>query len=116
MEFQLIRASEEYKNVIKNLMQFYIYDFSEFINCDVEEDGFFVSYPHLEEYWKEQNHRFPYIIKNGEKYVGFVLVRFIESPSRNYFSIAEFFIMKKYRRKGIGQAVAEQIFDLHKGQ
>jgi len=51
-----------------------------------------------------------------EKYIGFVLVRFIESATRNYFSIAEFFIMKKYRRKGIGQAVAEQIFDLHVGQ
>ena len=31
------------------------------------------------------------------------------------FSIAEFFILKKYRRTGIGKGVAKQIFDLHKG-
>jgi predicted acetyltransferase len=44
------------------------------------------------------------------------LARFIESEGRSYFSMAEFFIMKKYRREGIGRSVAEQIFNLHKGQ
>ena len=116
MNFKLIRASQEYKDVIKNLMQFYMYDFSEYIRYDVEEDGLFADYPFLEEYWKEENHRFPYIITKEEKYVGFVLVKLIESQERNYFSIAEFFIMKKYRREGIGKAIAGQIFNLHKGQ
>jgi predicted acetyltransferase len=116
MDLKLMRASLEHKDVIKNLMQLYIYDFSEYINCDVEEDGLFKAYTDLEEYWKEENHRFPYIIKQGEKYAGFVLVRFIKSEARDYFSIAEFFILKKYRREGIGRAVAGQIFDLHSGQ
>lgn len=115
MKFELIQANEEYKDVLANLMQFYIYDFSEFIKCDVEEDGRYKDYP-LENYWKEENHRFPYLIKQNNKYVGFVLVRLIESDERNYFSIAEFFILKKYRREGIGQAVAARIFDLHKGE
>ncbi|MEJ7680082.1 MAG: hypothetical protein WKG06_19920 [Segetibacter sp.] len=78
MNFKLIQASQEYKDVIKNLMQFYIYDFSEYVKCDVEEDGLFGAYPYLEDYWKEGNCRFPYIIKKDERYVGFVLVRFIE--------------------------------------
>ena len=116
MTFQLISALREHENVIKNLMQFYMYDFSEFVTSDVEQDGLFKSYPHLEDYWQRSNDRFPYIIKKDERYVGFVLVRFIESGHRNYFSIAEFFIMKRYRRLGIGKAVAEQIFNLHKGQ
>lgn len=116
MNFKLIPASPEYKDVINNLMQFYMYDFSEYTKSDVEDDGLFAAYPGLKLYWKEENHRFPYIIKKDDKYVGFVLVRFIESEERNYFSIAEFFIMKKYRREGIGKAVAEDIFNLHKGQ
>ena len=116
MSFKLIPANQEYKNVVSTLMQFYIYDFSEFVKCDVEEDGLYKAYPHLEEYWNEKNHRFPYIIMKDEKYIGFVLVRLIESEERNYFSIAEFFIMRKYRREGIGTSVAKQIFSLHKGQ
>jgi predicted acetyltransferase len=116
MNYDLILASKEYKNTIRNLMQFYIYDFSEFVQCDVEEDGLYGAYPYLEDYWKEEKHRFPYVIKQDKKYVGFVLVRFIELEERNYFSIAEFFIMKKYRKEGIGKAVAKQIFNLHRGQ
>lgn len=115
MEFQLIKAKLEHKEALENLMQYYIYDFSEFIKCDVEEDGRYKPYP-LEDYWREDNHRVPYIIKQNDKYVGFVLVRFIESDEYNYFSIAEFFILKKYRREGIGKTVAARIFDLHKGK
>src|SRR5258708_33683791 len=62
------------------------------------------------------NHRFPYIIKKDEKYIGFVLVKFIETAERNYFSIGEFFVMRKYRREGIGRSVAAQVFNLHRGQ
>ncbi|WMT39733.1 GNAT family N-acetyltransferase [Paenibacillus sp. D2_2] len=116
MNYELIQASKKYEDIIRNLMQFYIYDFSEFVKCDVEDDGLFREYPYLEDYWKEVNHRFPYVIKQEDKYIGFVFVRFIESEERNYYSIAEFFIMKKYRKEGIGKAVAKQIFDFHKGQ
>lgn len=58
MNFELIQASEEHKSVIENLIQFYIYNFSEYINCDVEEDGLFGAYPDLEKYWREENHGF----------------------------------------------------------
>ncbi|CAK7026279.1 GNAT family N-acetyltransferase [Tissierella sp. P1] len=116
MEFQIIKASKEYKNIVGNLMQFYFYDFSEFVKCDVEDNGLYRAYEYLDDYWNEENHRFPYLVKQDGKYIGFVLVRLIESEEENYFSIAEFFIMKKYRRKGIGQAVANKIFDLHRGQ
>jgi len=96
-------------------MQFYIYDFSEYIKLDVEDNGLFTPYPYLDDYWKEVNSKFPYIIKMDGKYVGFVLVKLIESKNSKYFSIAEFFILKKYRRSGIGKAIALQTFNLHRG-
>jgi len=96
-------------------MQFYKYDFSEFVDIDVQKDGLFEAYKFLDEYWKDNNNRFPYIIQKDKKYAGFVLVKFIESAQRKYFSIAEFFVMKKYRREGIGKTIAHRIFDLHKG-
>jgi predicted acetyltransferase len=62
-----------------------------------------------------REYRFPYIIGN-EIYIGFVFVRRIETPEKSYFSIAEFFIMRKYRRKGFGRIVAKEIINLHRGQ
>jgi predicted acetyltransferase len=115
MKIQIIRAPAEYKQVISNMLQFYMYDFSEYTGSDVEPNGLYGVYPDLEKYWNEKS-RFPYIIKQGEKYIGFVFVRFINAGERNYFSIAEFFIMRKYRRKGFGRKAAEQVLDLHRGQ
>lgn len=115
MNFKLIKALHQQKAIIKNLMQFYMYDFSEFIDLDVQEDGLYETYKNLGDYWKDEN-RFPYIIQKDEKYIGFVLVRFIEDAQHTYFSIAEFFIMKKYRRNGTGKTIAHQIFNLHEGE
>ena len=115
MKIQILKASAENKQVISNLMQLYMYDFSEYTGSDVEANGLFVSYPGFEDYWSEENQRFPYIIRNEEIYIGFVFVRKIETPEKSYFSVAEFFIMRKYRRKGFGRMVAKEIFNLHRG-
>jgi predicted acetyltransferase len=114
MNLQLIKASLEYKQVISNLMQFYMYDFSEYTNHDVGPNGLFGAYHHLEDYWEEEN-RFPYIIRQDDIHVGFVFVRAIEEQEKSYFSIAEFFILRKYRRKGLGRLAAEQVFNMHIG-
>jgi predicted acetyltransferase len=116
MSIRILKASAENKQIISNLMQLYMYDFSEYTGSDVEVNGLFDRYPQFEDYWKEENQRFPYVVMNDEIYIGFVFVRRIETPEKSYFSIAEFFIMRKYRRKGFGSSIAKEIFNLHKGQ
>ena len=95
-------------------MQFYIYDFSEYVDCDVEADGLFPGYPLLENYWTEPGERFPYLVKSNEKFIGFALIRILPDLDNRY-SIGEFFIMKKYRRSGIGSSVALELFARYKG-
>lgn len=116
MDFKLLSAGHGYKEVLSNLLQFYMYDFSEYTDCDVEANGLFGAYPGLDYYWEEADHKFPYLLQKDGTPIGFVLVRFIQTAACDYFSIAEFFIMKKYRRAGIGKAAAKQVFDLHRGQ
>jgi predicted acetyltransferase len=115
LNIQLIIAPPESQQVIANLMQFYMYDFSGFTGSDVEPNGLFAEYPHLEDYWKGDNHRFPYIILGDGIFIGFVLVRLIETEEKTYFSIAEFFVMQMYRRQGIGRIVVNLVLDLHRG-
>lgn len=115
MNLTLLAASKEHTTVLEHLMQFYMYDFSVYTHHDVGGNGLFAAYPGLESYWDSRNNKFPYIIKKDDKYVGFALVKFIEEADRSYFSIAEFFILQKYRRGGAGKAMAMQLFTLHKG-
>ena len=115
MNFKLLKATNDHKTVIQQLVQLYSYDFSEYTAHDVEENGLFAAYPGLDDYW-DGDSKFPYIIKANDKYAGFVLVKSVITEARNYFSIAEFFILKKYRREGAGKAMAMKIFNLHPGQ
>jgi predicted acetyltransferase len=76
--------------------------------------GKYDTYEYLDEYWNSKD-RYPYLFKVQGNLAGFVFVRFVEEEPKYYYSIAEFFVMKKYRRVGIGKKVAKRIFDLHKG-
>ncbi|WP_366296442.1 GNAT family N-acetyltransferase [Paenibacillus sp. AN1007] len=114
MNVAIVQVNQKYREVLDNLMQLYIYDFSEFLDFDVEENGKYRPYP-LDDYFKEGNQQFAYLIKREEKYVGFVLVRFIEELELPHYSISEFFILKKYRREGLGKSAAIDVFNRHQG-
>ena len=63
-------------------------------------------------YWVDER-GFPYLITVDSKIVGFALV-YKHNESR--YSIVEFFILKKYRRKDIGASAVLQILDLFQGE
>ncbi|GAF15746.1 hypothetical protein JCM19046_142 [Bacillus sp. JCM 19046] len=109
MGVELIRATQADEEVLKHLFQFYIYDFSEYMPIEVEGNGKYDDYP-LAAYWVNPAY-FPYLIKKGVHYIGFVLVK----ESRTHTSIAEFFIMKRHRRGGFGKAIVHKIFHQHRG-
>jgi predicted acetyltransferase len=115
MNHDLIRATARDRGIFINLMQLYMHDFSEFVDIDVQDNGLYRAYAYLEDYWKDDKTRFAYLIKISGILAGFVLVRFIEVEEGGRYSIAEFFIIRKYRRTGMGSLVAKQIFDLYKG-
>lgn len=112
MNYECISAKEKHFPALENLMQFYMYDFSAYLKMDVEINGKFAPYPELKNYLNDKN-KFPYILLSDGNIIGFVLIKFVADD--NYFSVAEFFIMKKYRRLGLGKKIALHIFDLHKG-
>lgn len=114
MELSLIRASAEHSFLMENLMQLYIYDFSEWLDLDVMKNGLFEGYKKVESYWKEAG-RSAYLVKKDDQYIGFVLVKTIDVKDKSYYSIAEFFILKKYRKQGLGRKVAFKLFNSYKG-
>ncbi|MDQ6420454.1 GNAT family N-acetyltransferase [Paenibacillus sp. LHD-117] len=115
---ELIKVSFEKKAILRNLMELYQYDMSQFdadSDNDVNDYGLF-DYKYLDHYWTEEG-RHPFLVIFSGKLAGFVLIReiTIAGDSVSKFSIAEFFIMKKYRRQGIGKVVANKVFEMFKG-
>lgn len=106
---ELLLASPGQKQVLARLMELYLYDFSEFGEGDVDENGLY-DYPYLESYWTEPS-RYPFLILVDGQLAGFVLVgpHSVRGVS-GVQAIAEFFVMRKYRRKGVGRAAARAVF------
>ncbi len=119
MNFQLDIATQSDKEVIRNLLELYQYDMVEFSHDgwrDVQFDGRY-GYPYLDLYWQEPT-RHPFLVKVDGNPAGFVLVnQHLPIPEgAPAKSIAEFFIMRKYRGQGIGKKVAEMTFDRFPGK
>jgi predicted acetyltransferase len=96
------------------MMELYQYDFSEFEGTDLDQHGCF-GYTYLDHYWVEEG-RHSFIVCVDGKLAGFVLVNQYTHIPGNEHSVAEFFILRKYRQRGIGKGVAFHIFDLFSGK
>lgn len=105
----------EQKSVFIQMLELYNYDFSEFSNDDINEYGYF-GYKHIDDYWNEKG-RYPFFIRVNRKLAGLVLVRSCCEYNNlsNPYNIAEFFVMKKYRKKGVGRVAAIKIFNMFHG-
>ncbi|MCG7344202.1 GNAT family N-acetyltransferase [Sporosarcina sp. ACRSL] len=110
----------EDKIVLSNLIQLYRYDSSEFDGHVLGQHGTY-SYKYLDHQWTE-DYRRPLIVKVDGEIAGFVLI-ILDAPgdftklstADKTNVISDFFIMRKFRRKGIGKTVAFSVFDQFKG-
>ena len=115
MDVEVSLAASTEKPILQNLIQYYLYEFSAIEDMDVDGKGMFND-PNLDRYWTEPK-RYPFIVRVNGQLAGFALVRrgsyFSEqgNQSGKSMTIAEFFVMGKYRRKGIGTRVATHLFN-----
>ena len=103
---ELLPASPGQEPILANLLQLYMHDFSELLDLEVEADGRFV-YPHLPLYWREPG-RYPFLVLVQGNLAGFVLVK--TGSEWDVRDMAEFFVMRRYRRLGIGTRVAHKVW------
>lgn len=109
MSLQLQPATADQLALIRNLYQFYAYESSDWEQEDVEVDGcFYVCQDYLELYWQRPDWSAQLILLDGF-IAGFLLIERSEIPGVDALEFADLFILKKYRRLGIGRALVEQV-------
>jgi predicted acetyltransferase len=107
---EVLAATAEQEPVVANLLEFYTYDFSEFLDLQLRPDGRFGA-PGLSRWWQEEG-RFPFLVTVDGHLAGFAFVmrgsRISGDPA--VWDMAEFFIARRYRRRGIGAQVAREVW------
>jgi predicted acetyltransferase len=115
MDISIVPVKIGEKEILRNLLEKYDYEFSQYDNRDVNDLGLY-GYDYLDYYWTEEN-RFPFFVKVNGKLAGFIMVNdYLESKINTNYTLSEFFIMYKYRRQGIGKYVVNNIFNKFKGK
>ena len=106
---EIVEVAPAQREVVARLVELYQYDFSEFDDADVDRAGAY-GYAFLDRYWIEPE-RHAFLLRIGGKWAGFALVR-----TGNPNDMAEFFVMRKYRRSGVGTTFARDLFTRFPGR
>ena len=113
MNYEIVNVNKEDKEKLYRLLQYALYDGSQYIDNDINEDCIF-EYRWFDNYFTDDD-RNAYFIKKGNEYLGMAMVNENLKFNNDGKCIAEFLIMPKYRRHHIGKKVAYDIFELFKG-
>lgn len=108
-EVRIDAATAEERDVVARLLELYAHDFSERNGADVDDDGRY-GYRYLDAYWAEAD-RHPFLFRVDGRLAGFALVR--SGPPHD---MAEFFVLRKYRRGGVGTDAARSVFARFPGE
>ena len=115
MSVEVIPATRADEAVLANLLELYAHDFSEFSDIEIGEDGRF-GYPHLRLYWEEEGRR-AFLIKSEGRLAGFAFVMRGSrvSGDRRVWDVAEFFVLRGHRGRGVGRAAAHALWRATRG-
>lgn len=111
----MIRRDDD---LLRNLYQLYLYDFSEFMGWAVNARGRFDE-SDLDGCWDDPR-RHHYLIRVDGQPAGFVMIDEVDrsrlTGQRDILLMREFFVLRAYRRHGVGRIAACRAFEMFPGR
>ena len=111
-EVTLEVAAADAAPLLSNLLELYVHDLSEIFPVEIGADGRF-GYDKLASYWSEPETHFAFVIRSGDRVAGFALVT-RGSPATDDpadLDVAEFFVLRSFRRAGVGGRAARLLWN-----
>jgi predicted acetyltransferase len=109
VNFTMVTCTRAERTVLRHLLELYSYDFSEIDGRDLDAHGEY-GYRYLHEYFGVPE-RVAYLFVVDGAWAGFALIQ-LGPP----VDVAEFFVMRKYRRRGVGTMAVAELFERHRGK
>lgn len=110
MEIELVKVRCEEKEILKNILEFYSYDFSYFYNYDLNVNGKYEIID-VDPYFKDDKNEAFFIKANGEN-AGFIFIK----DEGSYKSVEEYWLMPKYRKGFLAYKILKELSRNIKGK
>ena len=117
MKIEIIAVGRDEKEVLRNLMEKYDYELSQYGGDDVNKLGLY-GFDYLDNYWQEDAKRHAFFIQVDRRLAGFAMIisdYFYLDDRKTDYVMSDFFVMYKYRNEGVGKYAANYIFDMFRG-
>lgn len=101
--------------VLRRMMQLYLYDLGTIDGWNISVEGLYGDPQKIERFWTERGRRSFFIRADGAL-AGFALIRDEATyAGAGTHEVSEFFVLRKFRRLGVGEQAARMLFDLAPG-
>jgi predicted acetyltransferase len=110
VDIEITPALSEEEPILANMLELYAHDFSEILDIKLGADARF-GYRPLPSYWKAPD-RYPFLIRTDGHLAGFAFVRRGSEISNDadVWDMTEFFVIRGFRRLGLGMKAAHAIW------
>ncbi len=111
--FHIAVVDRSSDNILRNLFEHYLHDMAEWFEFDARRDG---SYAYdTDPIWSAGVR--VYFAYAGTIPIGFALVGSAEEWLGNLdaYDLKEFFVVRRYRRHGVGKVLAQHVWGSHRG-
>jgi predicted acetyltransferase len=112
MDLELRKAQACDFPALQQMLELYQYELSDVWPQDADSEA---RYGYNLERHRQAKRFHAHVALNGSQYAGFALVAPAAVTRREGSWMEQFFILKRYRRAGVGNALAEHVFRSHPG-
>lgn len=110
MDIKLVRINLQDQPLLENLLEFYVYEFSAYLSyVRLGDQG---RYVFDATHFVSDERFYSFLIRVDGEIAGFAIVE----DRKDYRSIKEFFVMRKFTRSGVGKKVAFDLFSMFEGK
>ncbi|MBI5567732.1 MAG: GNAT family N-acetyltransferase [Chloroflexi bacterium] len=116
MRIELVHATAQHRRLVRQLYELYCHDFSPMTSSEIGDDGYWTGDDFLTPWPGDQLQIF--LMRVDDQWAGFAWIArgsYLNPVIENHYLMDEFFIMRKYRRQGLGEQVAVRLFNKFEG-
>lgn len=114
MEREMVRAGRGHRELLRQLFELYVYEFSVWTGEEVDVGGRYTPDDFLLGGWSRRGGVGRYLLQVDGRWAGFAFVErgsYVDPGRAAHWLMEDFFVLRRHRRRGHGEWFVRQLFE-----